>query len=630
MILIVCYSRKMTKGNANRLFLLMTFLSLISALADLGMVIVARQLPLTETECVLEAAFAYAYLLFHNITNAVLLLFLLSLTRMTSLFRKSWVKLGFILPNAVIFLLLLQNPFTHTVFTVTPEAGYSRSILMPLIYIMAGIYGIGGLIYCMFSGRFLARNKWVSLLCMYLLSYAAVVIQFFRSELLLEMFFDGLGIMGVMLSVMRPEERMDSMVGMESWKSFQEDLSKILRSGEHVQIVVIRLPNSREILSYLGDHQYNEYISLIGNNLQGLRWKHLRGVELYFERPGTIYLTADGNDAELESIVERLHSEVGTGLQEYADNGVRFEPQVCLIHCPDDLQKAEDIISLSHRFHLFDAHREGLIRASEIVHSRVFSIESNMEEILKRAVREHHIQMHYQPIYNVRAGRFQSAEALARIVDPEYGLISPAIFIPAAEETGLIIPIGDEVLDQVFRFISEQNLDALGLDYIEINLSVAQCMQRSLPEKFQRLKEKYGVDPGRVNLEITETTFENISEVVSENVNELIRMGFTFALDDYGIGYSSIQRVNHLPLKLIKIDKSMLDEVSSRSGRMILEHTVRMMQSIDKQLVVEGAETRDAVDILENMDCDFIQGYFFSRPLPAEEFVTFIQKQKSR
>ena len=132
--------------------------------------------------------------------------------------------------------------------------------------------------------------------------------------------------------------------------------------------------------------------------------------------------------------------------------------------------------------------------------------------------------MYYQPIYDVHTGRFHSAEALVRIIDPEYGLISPTIFIPAAETEGFIIPIGDMVLDQVFRFISEHDLDALGLSCIEINLSVAQCMERSLPEKIRKLQQKYGVDPNQINLEITETTFENISEIMVENVNELIRI----------------------------------------------------------------------------------------------------------
>ena len=193
-----------------------------------------------------------------------------------------------------------------------------------------------------------------------------------------------------------------------------------------------------------------------------------------------------------------------------------------------------------------------------------------------------------------------------------------------------MIPVGDAVLEQVFRFLAGHDLDALGLDYIEINLSVAQCMERSLPEKIRSLQEQYGVDPGRVNLEITETTFENVNEIMVENVNKLIGMGYSFALDDYGIGYSSIQRVNRIPLELIKIDKSMLDEVGSVNGRMILEHTVRMMQSIGKQLVVEGAETEEVVDTLKTMNCDYIQGFYFSRPLPAEQFVRFMKEHNRK
>lgn len=307
--------------------------------------------------------------------------------------------------------------------------------------------------------------------------------------------------------------------------------------------------------------------------------------------------------------------------------GIRFETRVCLIQCPDDLKNAKEIISLGHIFHTIDPQNRKVVRADELVQSRTFTLETHIEEIITRALRDPYIEMYYQPIYDVKAGICHSAEALIRIKDPDYGLISPAFFIPAAESQGLIIPLGDTVLDLVFRFISEHDLDALGLSCMEINLSVAQCMERTLPEKIRFLQQKYGIDPGRIILEITETTFENISDVMLENVNELLEMGYSFALDDYGIGYSSIQRVNHLPLKLVKIDKSMLDEISSPNGRIILEHTVHMMQSIGKQLVIEGAETLEVVQALERMGCDYIQGYFFSRPLPADEFLRSMEAQ---
>ena len=445
---------------------------------------------------------------------------------------------------------------------------------------------------------------------------------------LLEMFCTALGEMLIMLAVMRPEERMDSEAGMLSWASYQADLKNILRSHEHIQIIVIQLLNGRELRNYLGDQKYNEYLSRIADGIRAIRWKHPHRAELYLERPGTIYLITGAEDAITEDMGKRLLLTVGEGIRNMGMD-VRPEMRICLIRCPEDLKKAEEIISLGHKFLKIDNRERAVVRACEIVNSRTFILEVHIDEILDRAIREGRIEMVYQPIYDVRSGRFRSAEALARINDPEYGLISPGVFIPAAEAQGLIIPLGDVISNQVFRFVSEHDLDALGLQFVEMNLSVAQCMDSSLPAKLSALQKKYGVDPGTINLEITETTYENIGEIMLENVSALIKMGYSFALDDYGTGYSSIQRINRLPLRLVKIDKSVLDEVSTENGRTILEYTMRMMQKTGKQLVVEGAETREAVEMLESMGCDYIQGFYFAKPLSEDAFVQFLEEKNN-
>jgi EAL domain-containing protein (putative c-di-GMP-specific phosphodiesterase class I) len=168
-------------------------------------------------------------------------------------------------------------------------------------------------------------------------------------------------------------------------------------------------------------------------------------------------------------------------------------------------------------------------------------------------------------------------------------------------------------------------MQALGLDYVEINLSVAQCLQQDLPAIVARLQARYGVQPSQVNFEITETMFDNLSEVMDRNRQELVRMGYSFSLDDYGIGYSNIHRLSKLPLEIIKIDKSLVDEMFTEDGQVIIRNTVRMMQDIRKELVIEGVETREEMEALAAMSCDFIQGYYYSRPLPTDEFVRFLQ-----
>ena len=626
MILFVCFSRKMTKGSANQLFILTVLLSLFSAVADLGMEITSNMAPMPESVRMICSISTYAYLTIRNANNVVLLLFLLALTRTTFLLRKKWVQITLCLPYICILVMLVQNIFTHNAFSVTAEEGYTRGPLMLAFYGIALFYGLMGLAYCIYCRRFLPLNKWSSLLAIYILAHLAVLIQFFYPKLLLEMFFTALGEMLIMLTIMRPEERMDSEVGMLSWASYQADLRNIILSREHVQIAVIQLLSCRELRNFLGDHSFNEYISEIANGIRALRWKHPYRIELYYERPGTIYLIADNDEGDLENLGQRLLSEANDGIKSYIDKGARFESQICLIHCPDDLQNIDDIISLGHTFQKHGSHRQTVFHARDILNSQAFTIEAHIEEILNRAIKENHIVVYYQPIFDLRSGSFHSAEALARIIDPEYGLISPAIFIPAAETRGFIIPIGDMVLEQVFRFVSEHDLNDLGLSYIEINLSVAQCMETDLPEKIHMLQQKYDIDPSHINLEITETTFENINDIMVENIEKLVQKGYSFALDDYGIGYSNIQRINHLPLKLIKIDKSMLDEVSSANGKIILEHTIRMMQCIGKRLVAEGAETTHAIELLRSMGCDYIQGFYYSKPLPSSEFVDFLKK----
>ena len=258
-ILFVCYSRRMTKGNANHLFIALVFFSLISAAADLCMESPQTVLPMSQSSYVLCTVSTYFYLITRNATNVVLLLFLLYLTQTSFLIRNKLVKNIFSLPYIVILILLAQNPFTHNVFTVSAETGYARGPLMMVLYVIPLLYGIVGFVYCIFCRRYLALKKWLSLFSIYVLEYTAVLIQFIRPHTLLEMFFTAVGEMLIMLAVMRPEERMDSEVGMLSWASYQLDLRNILRSHEHVQIIVIQLQNAREIRNYLGDHMYSRF-----------------------------------------------------------------------------------------------------------------------------------------------------------------------------------------------------------------------------------------------------------------------------------------------------------------------------------------------------------------------------------
>ena len=615
----------MTRGRANRVFLLVNGLSLACAILDVWMEYTVNPLPLSRGAVALGTFISFAYKFARNGCIVIYLLYVFIVTRTDYRLQPMKNRLFLWLPNGVLVALLLQNFFTHNVFVITAEGGYARGPLMWLVYAIAFLYVIVGMVYCVYCKRYLITSKWVALISVYVLTLISVVVQMLNPQLMVEMFASALGVLMVLLLIMRPEETIDGKVVVQGWKAYGKNLEYLLKTHQHVQIVVVQMMNAEEIRSYIGDKAFHDYIMEVATEIDHLYAELRTHIDLYFERPGAFYLVLEDAKLDVASLVPRFMERTTSRVKLYAEQGVRFEAKFCIIRCPEDLNDYQEILNIGHLFTRLGRPEQVVYDTAELVRLRDYEIINHMKEILNRAVTGKTLNMVYQPIYDIQQGRFRSAEALARIQDPEYGMISPALFIPEAEKTGLIIPLGNHILESVFRFISRMDMDRLGMSYVEINLSVAQCLQQDLPATVARLQEKYGVKPCRVNFEITETMFDNLSEVMDRNLRELVRMGYSLSLDDYGIGYSNIYRLSKLPLEIIKIDKSMVDEMFTENGQVIIRNTVRMMKDIHKELVIEGVETQEEMEALAAMSCDFIQGYYYSKPLPEDEFIRFMQ-----
>lgn len=625
LIIGICFARRMTMSRAERLFMLVNFLSLICAVLDILMEFVVNPVPISAQAVAAGTAISFTYKLLHNATLVLYLLFIFYITRTAHFMHRVWVRIMLWLPFAVLTALLIQNFFTHNVFSVTMQEGYSRGPLLLVIYAVVFMYGIGEIAYCVYCRRYLDTGKWVALLSVYALIFAAVAVEFLYPQLLLEMFASAIGILLVLNLVMRPEETMDGYVAIRTRRAYENDLRNVILSGDAVQVVVIRMANANEIRSYLGEKRYFTYVNMIVDELRQLKNRlHLSG-EMYLERPGIIFLILDDADYDISVAADEFNEKINSRIGEFQEIGVRFEPRVCTIRIPEDLNDYNEILEIGHKFQLLGTADQILYNAADLRMHRDFNSIVHMDEILGRAITEDSLKVLYQPIYNLREQQFESAEALSRLIDREYGMISPALFIPAAEANGLILGLGEKILESVFRFISEHDLDELGLSYIEINLSIAQMLQPRLPQILEELQRRYGVNPDQINLEITESLFENISSVIVDNVQALRNAGYSFSLDDYGTGYSSIQRMNKFPLSIVKIDKSMADDMFTDAGNVIMLNTIRMMHGIHKKLVVEGIETEEAMRALKKMSCDCIQGYYYSRPLSEEDLVEFLR-----
>ena len=626
LVIYTCFVRRMTTNRAERLFLMVSVLSLICSVLDIWMEFVVNPVPITAGAATLGMWISFTYKLLHNLSFVFYLLFVFVITRTLHRLRSTASRVIIWTPFFILAALLVQNFFTRNMFTVTAEGGYSRGPLLIVVYVVAGFYGIAGLLYTLYCKRYLEKSKWAALLSVYLLIFAAVIIEFIVPELLVEMFAIAVGILLVLNLVMRPEETMDGYVVIRTRRAYENDLQNSILSGDNFQIVIVQMSNANEIRSYLGEKRYYNYVSEIVDEIRQLYARNRIHIEMYFERPGIIYLILDDARYETGSAVQVFMDGVQQRTREFTDMGVQFEPRICTIRCPEEMSDLSEILELGRKFTMIGSPDKIIYSASELRKHPDFNSIVHMDEILSRAMTENSLKVLYQPIYNVGEKRFDSAEALSRLIDKIYGTISPALFIPAAEANGLILSLGEKILESVFRFISENDMDELGLSTVEINLSVAQMLQPKLPSVLAALQKKYDIDPTRINFEITESMFDNLSSVIVQNVQMLGEAGYSFSLDDYGTGYSSIQRMSKYPLRFVKIDKSMTDETLTESGNVIMYNTIRMMHDINKKLVVEGVETEETMSAVSGMDADYIQGFYYSKPLSEEALVVFLKE----
>ncbi|MBQ9384651.1 MAG: EAL domain-containing protein, partial [Ruminiclostridium sp.] len=293
--------------------------------------------------------------------------------------------------------------------------------------------------------------------------------------------------------------------------------------------------------------------------------------------------------------------------------------------CPDEIGDFNTIIEFGKDLSTKFQFTGKVLHAGELLDKSRYDLMSDIDDIISDAVLNRKFEVYYQPIYSLTDGKFRSAEALVRLYNEKYGFISPDLFIPITEKTGTVTKIGLFVFEEVCRFIASDEFKELGLDYIEVNLSVVQCMQGGLAGDLLRIMKQYGVTSDQINLEITESADSSAQSIIAENLTALLNAGVSFSLDDFGTGYSNMQRMASLPLKIVKLDKTFANFDTNPRLMAVLQNTVKMIKDMDLEIVVEGVETQDLVDRFTNLNCEYIQGYFYSRPIPKDQFVEFIR-----
>jgi len=565
------------------------------------------------------------YLSAHMASAPCFITYLFTLTDVWHhMYKRRFLAFLTFLPFALGMALLLLNPFNHKIYYLNDADMYTRGKWFPALYVVSLIYAVLGTVHLFRHRKQYSTEQFVSLFTVSPLLCIVAVIQFFLPNYVLEMFATVTSLIFVSMMVQRPENLLDADTGLGKLSAYVTNVKNASLTSKHMEIIMLNIVNFNILRDMLGYQRTNTMLRRIADHLSSLNRNQGAKAECYYLGQGKFRIVMDSNHfnktaSVAELICRSMHP--GFVLDQMTINPVTH---VCIAKYPEDIDDIDSLLAFGNDLNTLPYTGE-VMYASKVYKKQYYDIQKDIDRIMEEALAEHTFEVYYQPIYSVTEGRFNSAEALLRLKTEKYGFISPELFIPAAEKSGAIHQIGNYVIDEVCSFIASSRYKELGIDYIEVNLSVAQCMQSSLAKDILNTLDKYNVKPNQINLEITETAASYSQQVMMDNLKILRTAGISFSLDDFGTGYSNMRRIASLPLHIVKLDKSFTNVKENPNLMIVLKNTIRMIKDMNLKIVVEGIETEDMVRQFSDLECEYIQGYFYSKPLPKEDFIRFIK-----
>lgn len=253
------------------------------------------------------------------------------------------------------------------------------------------------------------------------------------------------------------------------------------------------------------------------------------------------------------------------------------------------------------------------------------SEESMILDDIKIALVKNQFEVYYQPKFSLVTGEMIGSEALIRWNHPEHGFISPAVFIPIAEKSKLILKIGRFVCERVCNDIYEWKKQGKKIVPVSVNLSRVELYQPDIVKFINKTIKMYNLSSDFIEIEITETVAINELNILKNVLNELRTYGFSISMDDFGTGYSSISCLRDMPIDILKLDKSFLGGIEhDERSRNIAKSIVSLAKSLDLVVIIEGVESKEQAELMKQFGCDLVQGFYFARPMPAKNFLDLL------
>lgn len=526
-------------------------------------------------------------------------------------------------PTLLFIILVVTTPFTKALVYFDEYKNFLYGDFYIINYLIGLYFVLLVFILIMIFRKTMKKNTILPIFSFLFLLIAISIVQYIFPKYLFISFINAIGLVIFFLSVQSPRNHIDNRTELFNTSALQTYIDFTKRKGKKYSIFAFSIESYDHLSSLFGVQSSNILLVKIAEYLMEKYPDYL--IFRYNVNKYILLIPQEKNNfASLKFIFDDFPST-------WEMEKLPFTIMTNALSIKSDIIKNVEtfFLLIDHTFNQMKSKSLGLYQVidEQVVHDFIeFEKTSNA---LALAIDQKKVEVYYQPLYSISEGRIISIEALARIKNQEGEYISPNIFINIAEKSGLISKLSELVLRNVCHFLKRVDIKSFHINRVSINLSGIQFMQTDFIASLVSILKETNVSNNLIGLEIIESVATSSIININEIMNELIDLGFSFYLDDYGKGYSNIDCISSLPFEYIKIDKSIIESYdTNKTVRLFLNSLVEILNESDKEIVVEGVESLEHIQILKILGVDYVQGFYYSEPLSEQEMIDLI-KQKA-
>ena len=531
--------------------------------------------------------------------------------------RRAQIMLATI--TSISIFLLILNLFTGILFYFDADGYYQRGMLNKILYLLP-VVELVFLAVCYFRNRLSIGKRMVYVMrSIPPLIILLVLLQISYPNVLLNGTLSATVSLIIFIAFRTHTEEWDSLTGAGSRSSFMSEL--VLRGGsqqsvQFIQVTPLTLSEVNLQYSYtVGDALLYEISHYLSRTFPQGRLFRTATVTFTLMLP---YETEELADARLSQINERMQQDWVLG-----DICTKVSCAIAEMHTAKLCGKPSEVVEKLEYTNTLAKESRGLVRFDDSVRSQMIR-RYHLIDLIRRSIEEERFKVWYQPIHCCHHNVFCGAEALLRLADEDGSPVPPDVFIPLAEETGMICDLTWIVLEDVCRLLSSE---ASGLDTVSVNLSMQQLLDPQLPARIREYLDRYGLDAKRLKLEITERFVLNDEEYARKLLETLSAIGIEISMDDFGTGYSNLSSVLQYPFTAVKLDRSLINTLpENKQAAMMVDALLQVFHNMNMRVVAEGVEEPVQADYLKSRGVDMIQGYYYARPMPESDLLSFLKK----